>query len=176
MKNFKYFFGSIFLSLIFVSCNKKGCSDPTADNYIENVRKAQDVKCQYNGEGICGEGITFCIEINKVKKIGDVTVSQPTSGTTRLFWANGSNQNSPGYEDLQIEFATGTKDNLQIGSAGNSKKFQAAYYSLATGFIDATAGSMLIKKNNSSDGIIATFSLTLNDSLEIKEGNIYKAK
>jgi len=176
MKNFKFLFAPLFVSLFFVSCNKKGCSDPTADNYIKNVKKAQDRKCQYNGEGICGEGITFCMEINNIKKIGHVTVSQPTSVTTRLFWANGTNQNSPGYEDLKIEFPTGTQDKLEIGSSGNSNKFQADYYSIATGLIDATIGSMLIKKNNSSDGIIATFSLTLNNGIQILEGNIYKAK
>jgi hypothetical protein len=176
MKSFKLIFASFFVVILFNSCNKKGCSDPTADNYIKNVKKAQDRKCEYNGEGICGEGISFCMEINNDKKTGTVTVSQPTATTTRLFWASGSNPNSTNYEDFQIEFPTGTQDKLEIGSVGNNKKFQADYYSLSTNLIEATSGSMLIKKNNSNDGIITTFTLTLSNGYQIKEGNIYKAK
>lgn len=176
MKNFKMLLASLFVSLLFLACNKKGCSDPTADNYVKKVRKAQDRKCQYNGEGICGEGISFCMEINNVKKTGKATVSQPLASTTRLIWASGNDQNSPGYEDLWIEFPTGTQDKLEIGVAGDSKNFQASYSSFSTNIIEATSGSMLIKKNNTSDGIIATFSLTLSNGIKIKEGNIYKAK
>lgn len=176
MKYFKLSFSTLVFLLLFASCNKKGCSDPTADNYIKKVKKAQDRKCQYNGEGICGEGISFCMELNNVKKTGKVLVSNPTTSITRLFWANGNNPNAPSYEDLQIEFPTGTQDKLEIGAAGNATKFQADYYSLSTNLIEATSGSMLIKKNNASDGIIATFSLTLSNGVEIKEGNIYRAK
>jgi hypothetical protein len=176
MKNFKFISATFFVLLLFSSCNKKGCSDPAADNYVKNVKKAQDRKCQYNGEGICGEGISFCMEINGVKKTGSVSVFKINSTTTQLIWANGTNQNSPGYEDLYIEFPTGTQDKLDIGMPGDSKKFQASYYTFASGIVAANSGSMLIKKNNSTDGIIATFNLTLTNGLQIKEGNIYKAK
>jgi hypothetical protein len=176
MKNYKFLFAPIFIGLLFVSCNKKGCSDPTADNYVKNVKKAQDRKCQYNGEGICGEGISFCMEINGVKKTGTASVSQANSSTTRIIWESGNDQNSPSYEDLWIEFPTGTEDKLEIGPIGGNKKFQASYSSFSTNIIEATSGSLLIKKNNSSDGIIATFSLTLSNGIQLKEGNIYKAK
>jgi len=58
------------------ACNKKGCSDPTADNYVNNIKKARDNKCQYNGEGICGVGIRFCFEIGGVKR---------TNGSAKFF-------------------------------------------------------------------------------------------
>ncbi|MGJ8661369.1 MAG: hypothetical protein ACSHXL_04980 [Bacteroidota bacterium] len=176
MKNFKFLFAPVFIALLFISCNKKGCSDPTADNYLKNVRKAKDKKCEYNGEGICGVGVSFCMEINGSKRTGSVYVSQVNSSTTQLFWASGTNQNAIGYEDLTIEFPKGSQTKLQIGSSGNSNKFQALYYSMTGGFINPSSGSMLIKKNNSNDGIIATFSLTLENGTQIKEGNIYKAK
>jgi|TARA_R110000737_G_scaffold353511_1_gene406511 hypothetical protein len=176
MKKYKIFFAPILVLFLLVSCNKKGCSDPTADNYVKKVKKAQDRKCQYNGEGICGEGISFCMEINGIKKTGTATVSQPTAAITRLIWESGPDANAPSYSDLWIEFPTGTQDKLEIGAVGNSKNFQASYSSLTTGIIEATSGSMLIKKNNVTDGIIATFSLTLSNGTQIKEGNIYKAK
>ncbi len=176
MKYYKFLSILVFVALIFASCNKKGCSDPTADNYAKGVRKAKDKKCQYNGEGICGEGISFCMEINGTKRTGTVAVSQPNSTTTRLFWASGNDINSASYEDLQIEFPKDAQTKLEIGNVGSSSKFQADYYSLSTGLLDATAGSLLIKKNNASDGIIATFSLTLANGTKIEEGNIYKAK
>lgn len=176
MKKFNFLLASVLITILFVSCNKKGCSDPTADNYVKKVKKAQDRKCQYNGEGICGEGISFCMNINGVQKTGYAVVSQPNSTTTQVVWANGINPSSPDYMDLYIQFPKGTQDKLEIGAAGNSSKFQADFSSTSTGVLDATSGSLFIKKNNASDGIIATFSLTLSNGTQIKEGNIYKAK
>lgn len=176
MKNFHSLLAVLLISIATLSCNKKGCSDPTADNYVKNVKKAQDQKCQYNGEGICGEGISFCFQIDNVQKTGTAVVYQTDPQTTIVFWANGNDSNAAGYMDIQLNFPTGTQDNLNIGPIGSSKKFQADFYSPTTGLIEATSGSLLIKKNNTTDGIIATFNLTLSTGTQIKKGNIYKAK
>ena len=163
------------------ACNKKGCSDPTADNYVKNVKKARDNKCQYNGEGICGVGIKFCFEINGVKRTyGSANFFDGAPGTNvkRIIWTNGSLQSSPNYEDIIIEiFGNKEGSSYSLSNTGNDKTFKAEFYSGQTGLaLAATSGSLTIKKDNSTDGLIATFRFETQNGIEIKDGNVYKLK
>ncbi len=180
MKKYLTLFSILALALILNACNKKGCSDPTADNYVSNVKKARDKKCQYNGEGICGENISFCFNINGTQRKGQAIFTDGTSAggnVKKIFWKTTSSPfGSTGYEDIII-WIYGNKEasSYSLSNSGADKTFQAEYYSGQNGFVQtATSGSLSIKKDNNSDGLIATFSFTTQSGTQIKEGNIYR--
>jgi hypothetical protein len=177
MKKTLTLFSLLAVLLVSNACNKKGCSDPTADNYVSNVKKARDKKCQYDGEGICGVGVTFCFEINGTKRKGQAQFLEgaPGSNMKKIFWKN-STFGSPNYEDVII-WIYGNKEasSYSLSNTGNDKTFYAEYYTAQNGIVQAAnSGSLSIKKDNTSDGIIATFSFTTQSGTKVEDGNIYK--
>ncbi len=163
------------------SCNKKGCSDPTADNYVENVKKARDKKCEYNGEGICGVGIQFCFEVDGVKKTsGSAKFFNGTAGSSKkyIIWTNGNPQTSSNYEDIIIHiFGNQESSSYTLSNSENNKTFKAEYYRGSIGAASpAISGSLTIKKDNTNDGLIATFRFSTQNGYDITDGNIYKLK
>lgn len=168
------------LSLVLNSCNKKGCSDPNADNYVSNVKKAVDKRCQYNGEGICGEGITFCFEINNVKRKGQAYFSANTSqgdNYKQIFWSNGQPSSSAAYEDVIIRiYGNKESSSYTLSNSGQDRTFTAEYYSGQNGIVqNATSGSLTVKRDNDTDGLIATFNFET-AGVNVNDGNIYKLK
>ncbi len=164
------------------SCNKKGCSDPTADNYVKNVKKARDNKCEYDGEGICGVGVTFCFDRNNVKvsngTIGYLDGTGPGQSYKKIIWTNGQTFGTSAYEDMIIEiYGTDISSNYSLSNSGNNKTFRAEYYLGATGqAYAATSGKLEVRRDNTTDGLIATFEFTTINGIEIDNGNFYKLK
>jgi len=181
MKNVRILLSISIFALGFLSCNKKGCSDPTADNYVSNVKKARDSKCEYNGEGICGVGIKFCFQLNGVKITScsaKFFEGSPGSNVKQIIWTNGLSQTNSNYEDIIISIF-GKKENssYSLSNSQNDKTFQAEYYKESLGVaLPASSGNLTIKKDNTSDGLIATFNFKTANGFDIKEGNIYKLK
>lgn len=181
MKKLYTLFSLLIFSVAFVGCNKKGCSDPTADNYVKNVKKACDNKCQYNGEGICGVNVQFCFELNGVKRTNgtiDFFEGGPGEMVKKITWTNGQTFGSIGYEDVVIEIYGNKESNsYSLSNFGGNNTFRAFYYSGVNNLeVAATSGNLSIKKDNTSDGLIATFNFTTENGIEIKKGNIYKLK
>ena len=182
MKKYLTLFSILALSLVLNACNKKGCSDPTADNYVSSVKKARDKKCQYDGEGICGINVNFCFSINGTKRTaGKAQFIEGTgagSNVKKIYWQNNSSFGSTSYEDIII-WIYGNKEpsSYSLSNSGADRTFQAEYYSGQNGIVQtATSGSLSIKKDNTTDGLIATFSFTTQSGTQIKDGNIYKLK
>lgn len=180
MKNLYALLTIVALTFVVSSCNKKGCSDPTADNYVKKVKKARDNQCKYNGEGICGENIRFCFSINGNKRASsNVAFYDGSAGQSvkRLIWTNGQSESSSTYEDIVIEIFGNTEStSYTLSNTGSNKTFKASYVYGQNAPVDATSGKLEIKKDNTSDGLIATFNFTTANGVEIKNGNIYKLK
>jgi len=83
----------------------------------------------------------------------------PGSAVKRIIWKNESLQSSPNYEDIIIEiFGNKEGSSYSLSNTENDKTFKAELYSGQTGLaLAATSGSLTIKKDNSTDGLIATF-------------------
>jgi hypothetical protein len=180
MKNLYALLSIVVLSFAFTACNKKGCSDPTADNYVKKVKKARDNKCQYNGEGYCGENIKFCFEINGSKRYSNnVAFYTGSAGQSvkRLIWTNGQPTTSSSYEDVVIEiFGDSEGSSYSLSNTEGNKTFKASYVSGLNAPVDAVSGKLEVKKDNVTDGLIATFNFTTSNGIDIKSGNIYKLK
>ncbi len=182
MKRYFTLFALLSISIAFSSCNKKGCSDPTADNYSENVKKARDNRCEYNGEGICGVNVKFCVDIDGVTHTGGSAQFQsgtkPGDSYKRILWTNGIPFGNAGYEDIIIDiYGNQESSSYSLSNSEANKTFKAEYYSGAfSNAFAATSGKLTIKRDNSSDGLIATFEFTTVNGIELDNGNVYKLK
>lgn len=160
--------------LILISCNRKGCADPFADNYDPKVKKAHNEECTYNGipESPCGDQIEFCAKLDNANKSGEITLTNGTNNSIILVWQDTTGTNN---ESLEIEIFKPQKGNFTADGSFNDGTFTVLYSDGQTSQYDVN-GSMKITDYNSEDGLSATFSSELTNGKKFTNGFLHRVK
>ncbi|MBU2018398.1 MAG: hypothetical protein KJ941_02020 [Bacteroidetes bacterium] len=162
----------IILSVTLQSCNRKGCSNPLADNYDPKVNKARDKDCTFGAATVspCGNQIEFCANYDSLSLSGQMS-SEEFSQSLVLTWEN----SGADFRKLDLEIFGIKEGNFSASNSGNKNTFTATYID-NNGVLNQTTGSLKITKYNSNDGVSGIFSVKFNDGSEIKEGHLYRVQ
>ena len=157
------------------SCKRRGCTDPLANNYEKYAVKADDDQCKYGdpNEAPCGEGIEFCTSYGNDGLSGEMVISEPSEGATRLSWTDSTDAENRLFEITLFGNDPGTYEWSQFQSDGT---FQAYYFSDITGAADAVSGEIEVTSFTLVNGISGNFQMVMSDSTEVTEGNLFKVK
>lgn len=174
MKKHAYIFLLLSL-LVAISCQRRGCTDPLANNYEKSAVKADDDECEY-GEIIeppCGDDIEFCADYGADKLLGAVNLSEPFSGATQFTW-----KDSTGNETRQFDLIIYGNDpgTYTFNTNQEDGTFDAFFANTISGQESAISGSMEIVDFSLTNGVTAEFFVTMSDSTKVTNGNLFRAK
>jgi hypothetical protein len=180
MSNKILFISLILAGFILISCTRKGCADPLANNYDKNIVKLDTSKCLYGDEAIedeppCGTDIEFCADYGSENIFGNISVTEPQEGKLLLKWDSDLDEDTI-YSTLEITIYGAEKGEFTLASSQDSGSFEAFYYNDTIGIVNATSGQLNISTYSVANGITGTFEMKLENEVDLKKGNLYQVK
>lgn len=160
--------------LILFSCNRKGCADPSADNYDPKVVKVQNAECTYNGEeeSPCGNQTEFCAEVNGSNLSGEMIVTNGTSNSIILNWTDSTSTSA---KSIEIEIYAPKKGTFKADGTFQDGTFTVLFSDGQTTEYDVS-GSLKITDYSTTDGLTATFNSDLTNGKILTKGYLFKVK
>ena len=162
----------VFFILLLCSCNRKGCSNPLADNYDENVKKARDKDCTFGSATLspCGNQVTFCAKLDTLSLSG-LMVKETFQNSVLLTYE----VSSPTYRKLELEIFDPKEGNFTASNTNGKNTFKASYVD-DNGVRNHSTGSLKISKFNTIDGLSGVVDIKFDDGSELSSGYIYKVQ
>lgn len=162
------------VGLILLSCNKKGCADPFADNYDANVKKAKNSECTYNGlsESPCGNQVQFCAKLDTLQLSGAITQTDGNNNSIILNWQDNSGATN---QSIEIEIFKPQKGNFVADGSFEDGTFTVLYSDGQTTQYDVS-GTMKITEYSNTNGLSATFSSDLTNGKKLTKGFLHRVQ
>lgn len=163
---------SILGLFLWTSCTKKGCSDPLADNYDSNVKKAKNSECEYNipRNSPCGNQVEFCAQIDTLQLSGGISLTE-FDNSILLSWKSDTGS----IQQLDVEIFGVKEGNFTANGSGEAKSFQVTYVT-QSGTAYESEGSMKVSGYNDNVGLNAFFEVDLTDGRQLRNGYFYRVK